>query len=140
MPAVNHARRFRKIATLKSSFTMDFFRHHRATKQRSGTSGQDRYRCGPAKLSDTSRVGFRVMQSNIAGDSGNRQKIEILRACESQHQSDRIINAGIAVDDDRYGMVHCGSAPKSIITGPSTFLLLALSQRLLILPPNAPDH
>jgi hypothetical protein len=69
----------------------------------------DRQIGAPGELADLARVLLGQRQRHVAGDHGEREQVQLVRRAERQQDGERVVMAGVAVDDDGAGR-HPGRA------------------------------
>jgi hypothetical protein len=124
---IGRALRVGQFTAVKSGFPMDIPRRHRRAQYRAGAAGQHRNAGSTTKIPDPPGVGLGTMQPNISGDGRYRQDVQFVRTREGQHQRDRVINAGIAIDDDWRGFAVHESDSRFIVVSAMVFLSLHLA-------------
>ena len=81
-------------------FDMQMLRRRKRSEQRSCTARINRNIRAPGQLADPARIALGLGKRQVPSDCDNADNLKFLRRCQRQQDGDRIVQAGISVDDD----------------------------------------
>ena len=93
-------RRVGQVGAVKAAFSVDMFGGNKGAPHGAVAAGKDFDIAFACKFADDARVLLRQIQRHIARNARQAQNFDFFGACEGQQNCDRVVLAGVCVDDD----------------------------------------
>jgi hypothetical protein len=93
-------RRFVENGAVEAGLAVDMLGGDERARDRPVRTGEDLHVCPVAELADDPGVARRQRERNVAGNGGDAEDVDLLRAAEGEHDRGRVVLSRIRVDDD----------------------------------------